>query len=477
MADLERLRRAFEGLVGVEQARRRLLERAALRLRFGPGRDPLPVLTGPTGSGRGALLYALEAGLGWSMVRFDLRGLSERELRGLPPAAGGFEPGVPARALADGRPHVLVLECLDGVATGAPERERARAAAAVLELARGQLVDRFSGAAVSVDGCMMVGTAEHPARVPAVLREAIEPIQLHGYDRQQKLRIARERLVPEALGATGLPAGMVRLADGVLERLVDAYDPEPGVHGLRRSIGALLRRAGAGIALGERAVGVVSVDELEGLLGPPVLAAAPLDPARRAEVGVVAGLTRTERGGDVALVEALRAGSDGGLQASTSETSVRPEALASAFAFIRSHAKELRTEPDALRPEQVHVRATAAGRLDDPARTGLDLAVLVALASLASDRPVRPDVAAVGGLTLRGGVQPLAGLPEMVLAAGRRGLRTVLVPAAGLPGLERALSPSTLAQLKVVPVGSAADAARASLIDIVIARDFGTQAS
>ena len=86
------------------------------------------------------------------------------------------------------------------VASGAPERERARAAAAVLELARGQLADRFSGAVVPIDACMLVGTAELPARVPAVLREAIEPIPLHGYDREQKLRIARERLVPDAGG-------------------------------------------------------------------------------------------------------------------------------------------------------------------------------------------------------------------------------------------------------------------------------------
>jgi ATP-dependent Lon protease len=55
--------------------------------------------------------------------------------------------------------------------------------------------------------------------------------------------------------------------------------------------------------------------------------------------------------------------------------------------------------------------------------------MFIALASLFSNRPVRPDVAMTGEISLRGLVLPVGGVKEKVLAALRAGVRTVLLPA------------------------------------------------
>jgi ATP-dependent Lon protease len=54
--------------------------------------------------------------------------------------------------------------------------------------------------------------------------------------------------------------------------------------------------------------------------------------------------------------------------------------------------------------------------------------MITAIASLASGRPVRPNVGMTGEVTLQGRVLPIGGLKQKVLAAHRAGLTDVIIP-------------------------------------------------
>jgi ATP-dependent Lon protease len=54
--------------------------------------------------------------------------------------------------------------------------------------------------------------------------------------------------------------------------------------------------------------------------------------------------------------------------------------------------------------------------------------MVTSLASLLTGRPVRPEVAMTGEITLRGKILPVGGIKEKVLAAKRAGIRLVVLP-------------------------------------------------
>ena len=59
-----------------------------------------------------------------------------------------------------------------------------------------------------------------------------------------------------------------------------------------------------------------------------------------------------------------------------------------------------------------------------------------ALVSLLTGRPVRPEVAMTGEVTLQGKVLPIGGLKQKLLAAHRAGVKTVIVPKRNEPDLD-----------------------------------------
>ena len=106
-------------------------------------------------------------------------------------------------------------------------------------------------------------------------------------------------------------------------------------------------------------------------------------------------------------------------------------------------------ETSILETHDLHIHVPAGAVPKDGPSAGITL--VTALASLFTQKPVDPDYAMTGEVSLRGGVMPIGGLPEKLMAAQRAGITKVLIPADNADDLDD-VAEEVKQKLEIIPV-------------------------
>jgi ATP-dependent Lon protease len=252
----------------------------------------------------------------------------------------------------------------------------------------------------------------------------METIRLPGYTDREKVHIAREHLIPKQIAENGLDAEAVEITEEALEQIINGYTQEAGVRNLEREIAKIARKVAARVAGGESRRFVIDLDEVVEYLGPRK---AYHEVARRtAQPGVATALAWTPAGGEILFVEATTMPGSKGFVLTGQLGAVMQESARAALGYIRSHAAELGIAPDFFDKVDIHLHVPAGATPKDGPSAGVTMAA--ALASALTGRPIRPDLAMTGEITLTGQVLPVGGIKEKLVAARRSDIRTVILP-------------------------------------------------
>jgi ATP-dependent Lon protease len=253
----------------------------------------------------------------------------------------------------------------------------------------------------------------------------MEILQLSGYTDEEKIGIAREYLMPKQLAAHGLATHELSFEPDAIRQIVRGYTREAGVRNLEREIAAVARKVARRLAEGHREPVRITADALVEYLGRPRFFDEVAE--RTTRPGVATGLAWTPTGGDVLFVEVtMMPSSEERLVLTGMLGDVMRESAQAAVSYVWSNAEALDIDPKLFEGKTIHVHVPAGAIPKDGPSAGVTM--VTALASLATRRPVRSDVAMTGEITLRGKVLPVGGIKEKVLAAHRAGIRTLILP-------------------------------------------------
>ena len=445
---------------GMEKVKARFLETLAVRKLSDQATGQIICLVGPPGVGKTSIARSIAEATGRKYVRVSLGGVrDEADIMGHRRTYVGSMPGriMAAVKQAGTNNPLILLDEIDKLG----QSFKGDPSASLLEVLdpeqNSAFQDHYIDLPFDLSHVLFVTTANDASAIPGPLYDRMDVITLGSYTAEEKFHIASKYLVPKQLKKHGIKAAQLRFTPKALHAIIEDYTREAGVRTLERTIGTICRKVARRIVTEEdfKSYSVKPAD-LEDLLGPAKFAKDKEE--RRDEIGLVNGLAWTSVGGELLPIEVAVMNGTGKIQLTGSLGDVMKESAAIAVTLV----KELYPEKAELfAKNDLHIHVPAGAVPKDGPSAGITL--VTALSSLVSGKPVNPEIAMTGEVSLRGGIMPIGGLPEKLMAAQRAGVKKVYIPKDNMPDLED-VAAEVKEKLTIVPVKKITDVLKAEKV-------------
>ncbi len=445
---------------GLEDVKERILEFLSVGILKGRISGSIICFVGPPGVGKTSVGQSIARCVGRKFYRFSLGGMQdEAEIKGHRRTYIGAMPGKFIQAIKHcrtGNP-VIMLDEIDKI--GASFRgDPASALLEVLDPEQNRdFLDHYLDVRFDLSNVLFLCTANQMDTIPAPLLDRMEVIQLAGYIREEKIRIAQHYLIPKQLKEHGLTERQIRIPEAALREIIDGYAREPGVRSLENHIRKIMRKSAMAVVQKPAHRIRLRKDDVPRYLDKRLFS--DKDPFTRRMTGVVTGLAWTPLGGVVLHIEAtcIRGGKPGFKQTGQLGK-VMVESSEIAYSFVRAFLDGNPQHRAFFADACIHLHVPAGATPKDGPSAGITMAC--ALFSLATGRPLRMRCAMTGELSLTGLVMPVGGLKEKVIAAKRANITNLIFPAENRRDFNDLPAPIRLG-LKPVFVGRFKDVASA----------------
>ncbi|KAF7278454.1 hypothetical protein GWI33_008413 [Rhynchophorus ferrugineus] len=419
---------------GMEDIKRRILEFIAVSQLKGSTQGKILCFHGPPGVGKTSIARSIARALNREYFRFSVGGMTDvAEIKGHRRTYVGAMPGKVIQCLKKTRtenPLVLIDE-VDKIGKG----YSGDPSSALLELLdpeqNSNFLDHYLDVPVDLSKVLFICTANIVDTIPEPLRDRMEMIDMSGYVAEEKLAIAKQYLLPQAMKDSGLKDDKIKVEDDALNILIRNYCRESGVRNLQKHIEKVVRKVAYKVVKEETQFIDVGSQNLQEFVGKPVFTHDRMYDTT--PPGVVMGLAWTAMGGSTLYVETTTRresspdkDSEGSLELTGHLGDVMKESAKIALTVARNYMIKHDSSNKFLLNSHLHLHVPEGATPKDGPSAGCT--IVTALLSLAKNKPIRQDLAMTGEVSLMGKVLPVGGIKEKTIAAKRSGVKCIILP-------------------------------------------------
>ncbi|XP_034195824.2 lon protease homolog, mitochondrial [Osmia lignaria lignaria] len=418
---------------GMEDIKKRILEFIAVSQLKGSTQGKILCFHGPPGVGKTSIAKSISRALNREYFRFSVGGMTDvAEIKGHRRTYVGAMPGKVIQCLKKTKTEnpLILIDEVDKIGKG----HQGDPASALLEMLdpeqNANFLDHYLDVPVDLSKVLFICTANVIDTIPEPLRDRMEMIDMSGYVAEEKLAIAKQYLVPQAMNDSGLTKDQIEIGDNALHLLIKSYCRESGVRSLQKHIEKVHRKVAFKVVKKESEKINVTAENLHEFVGKPVFTHDRMYDST--PPGVVMGLAWTAMGGSTLFIETtirkplISGKSEGSFEVTGHLGDVMKESIQIALTVSRNFLKLKEPSNTFLYDSHLHLHVPEGATPKDGPSAGITIAI--ALISLAKNKAIRQNVAMTGELSLMGRVLPVGGIKEKIIAAKRVGVNCVILP-------------------------------------------------
>jgi len=428
----------------------RILEHLAVVQKTNSVKGQIITLVGPPGVGKTSLARSIAEAMGRNFVKVSLGGIrDEAEIRGHRKTYVGAMPGriIQSMRRSKVKNPVFLLDEIDKMASDY-KGDPASAMLEVLDPEQNQeFSDNYIEEPYDLGDVLFIATANYPQDIPEALYDRMEIINLSSYTEIEKLKIAKEYLIPKVLKEYNLDVKTLTFTTQALEEIIKYYTREAGVRQVERYLSTVARKFIVKELNEELTQLEVTPKIVNEYLGKRIFDFTKKQES--AQVGVVTGLAYTQYGGDILPIEVNYFPGKGSLVLTGKLGDVMKESAAIAYDYVRSNYQKFGIDKEIFENNDIHIHVPEGAVPKDGPSAGS--ALTTAIISALSGKSVSENVGMTGEITLRGHILPIGGLREKSISAARSGLNQILIPAENLKDLDD-IPDEVKKVLKITPV-------------------------
>ena len=415
---------------GLKEVKERILEYAAMKSRNPMLTSPIICLVGPPGVGKSTIASSIAKALHRSFYKISVGGLNDpAELVGHRRTYIGSSPGKIITSLqkCGSKNPVILIDEVDKMS----KDYRGDPASVLLDVLDPNLnqnfVDSYIEEPFDLSHVLFILTANYKEDIPIELQDRLEMIELSSYTAMEKLKLAKEYLLPAIYLEYHITEEEVSFTDEALNHIILNYTNEAGVRDLRRKLETILRKVIMDSVKKKKNLSLqIATKDIKKYLDEQLSITA-LKPQVLSS-GLVNGLAITGIGGVVMPIESTLYDGKGNVIVTGLLGDVMQESLRVVMSFLKSNAKAFEINENVFAKKDVHIHMLEGAIPKNGPSAGV--AITTSLISLYTNKKVSPEIAMTGEMTLRGEIMPVGGIKEKVISAYNEGIKKIFLPQA-----------------------------------------------